>query len=175
MAASGFADFVLDVDGLVEQPLHLTLAELRTWPRQTQITKHNCIQGWSAVAEWSGISLAEIVRRCRPLREVRFVVLHALDDKSTSEPDAAGPGRFYGTIDIALAAQPQTMLAFEMNGAPLPVVHGAPLRLRAETQLGFVMVKYIARIEFVASYAHLGAGQGGWREDHQFYSQEAGI
>lgn len=175
MVADAFATYVLEVDGMVEQPLRVTLAQLRSWPRQVQITKHHCIEGWSAVAEWGGVSLGEIMQRCRPAAEARFVVFHALDDKATSEPDAAGTGRFYGTIDIALASHPQTMLAYEMNGRPLPVPHGAPLRLRVETQLGFTMVKYVSRIEFVAGYRHIGAGQGGWREDHQFYSQEAGI
>ena len=175
MARSDFTSFVLDVNGLVEHPLRLTLAELRSWPKRTQVTKHCCIQGWSAVASWGGVSLGDIVQRCRPLAEARYVVFFALDDKSTSEPDPAGPGFFYGTIDIALASHPQTILAYEMNDLPLPVPHGAPLRLRVETQLGFTMVKYVCRLEFVHDYRHIGAGQGGWREDHQYYSQEAGI
>lgn len=175
MARDDFASFVLDVDGLVEQPLQLTLADLRRMPRQTQITRHCCIQGWSATAMWGGVLLRDIMRECRPLADARYAVFHALDDKSTSEPHPAGPGHFYGTIDLVLAAHPQTILAYEMNGAPLPVPHGAPLRLRVETQLGFTMVKYIHRIEFVHSYEHIGAGQGGWREDYQYYSQEAGI
>lgn len=175
MAREGFVNFVLEVDGLVEHPLRLSLEELRRWPKQTQITKHDCIQGWSAVASWGGVSLTSIMERCRPLEAARYLVFHALDDKSTSEPDAAGPGQFYGTIDIGLASDPQTILAYEMNGDPLPVPHGAPLRVRVETQLGFAMVKYVRRIEFVHDYKHIGAGQGGWREDHQYYSQEAGI
>jgi sulfoxide reductase catalytic subunit YedY len=175
MAYEHFANFMLEVDGLVEQPLHLTLAELRHWPKQTQVTKHCCIQGWSAVASWGGVSLGDIILRCRPLASARYLVFYALDDKSTSEPDAAGPGCYYGTIDIALALHPQTILAYEMNGGPLPVPHGAPLRLRVETQLGFTMVKYVRRIEFVHDYLHIGAGHGGWREDHQYYGQEAGI
>jgi DMSO/TMAO reductase YedYZ molybdopterin-dependent catalytic subunit/thiosulfate reductase cytochrome b subunit len=175
MARENFASFVLEVDGLVEQPLRATLAELRSWPRRTQITKHNCIQGWSAVASWSGVTLTEVMRRCRPLPAARYLVFYALDDKSTSEPDPAGPGRFYGTISVALASHPQTILAYDMNDSPLPVPHGAPLRVRVETQLGFTMVKYVRRIEFVHDYRHIGAGQGGWREDHQYYSQEAGI
>jgi DMSO/TMAO reductase YedYZ molybdopterin-dependent catalytic subunit/thiosulfate reductase cytochrome b subunit len=175
MARQSFANFALEVDGLVEQPLRLTLAELRSWPKQTQIAKHNCIQGWSAVASWGGVSLADLMQRCRPLDTARYLVFYALDDKSTSEPDPAGPGFFYGTIDIALASHPQTIVAYEMNDQPLPVEHGAPLRVRVETQLGFTMVKYVRRIEFVDDYRHIGAGQGGWREDHQYYSHEAGI
>ena len=175
MASHAFATFVLDVDGLVEHPLHVTLADLRSWPKQVQITKHNCIEGWSAVAEWGGVSLSEIMARCHPSPTARYVIFYAMDDKSTSEPEPAGDGMFYGSIDIALASHPQTILAYEMNGKPLPVPHGAPLRLRVESQLGFAMVKYIHRMEFVEDYRHIGAGQGGWREDKQFYSQEAGI
>ena len=175
MAAEQFASFVLEVHGLVEHPMRITLSELRRWPKRTQITKHCCIQGWSAIASWSGVWLGDVVRHCRPFATARYVVFYAFDDKSTSEPDPAGPGQFYGTIDIALASHPQTILAYEMNGRPLPVSHGAPLRLRLETQLGFTMVKYIRRIEFVDDYRQIGAGQGGWREDQQYYSREAGI
>ena len=175
MASGHFANYVLDVGGLVETPLHLSLTQLRAKPRHTQITKHCCIQGWSAVAEWSGVTLNEIIDMCRPLPSARYVVFYAFDNKSTSEPDPAGPGYFYGTISMELAKHPQTILAYDMNGEPLPVPHGAPLRLRAETQLGFTMVKYIRAIQFVADYSGIGEGQGGWREDQQYYSQEAGI
>jgi methionine sulfoxide reductase catalytic subunit len=175
MTREHFASFVLHVDGLVEHPLRVSLAELRRWPKQTQITKHCCIQGWSAVASWGGVTLGEIIRRCGPLSGARYAVFYALDDKSTSEPDSGGPGCYYGTIDMALASHAQTILAYEMNGQALPVAHGAPLRLRVESQLGFTMVKYVCRIEFVNDYREIGGGQGGWREDHQFYSQEAGI
>lgn len=89
--------------------------------------------------------------------------------------DLGGQGHFYETIDFELAMHPQTLLAYAMNGAPLAIPHGAPLRLRVETQLGFKMVKYLRAIEFAVEYEHLGKGQGGWREDVQFYSQEAGI
>jgi sulfoxide reductase catalytic subunit YedY len=175
MAAEHFASFVLQVDGLVEHTMRVTLAELRDWPKRTQITKHCCIQGWSAVASWGGVWLGDIVDHCRPLATARYIVFYAFDDKATSEPDPAGSGQFYGTMNLALASDPQTILAYEMNGRPLPVPHGAPLRLRVETELGFTMVKYIRRIEFVSDYRQIGAGQGGWREDQQFYSREAGI
>src|SRR5579863_379436 len=175
MARDHFANYTLEAGGLVEHPLCLTLADLRAMPKQTQITKHCCIQGWSGVAEWSGVSLGHIVELCRPLPSARYIVFYAFDDKSTSEPHAQGPGYFYGAIRLALADDPQTILAYEMNGEPLPINHGAPLRLRVETQLGFTMVKYIRAIEFVETYAHIGKGQGGWREDYQYFSQEAGI
>ena len=175
MVRNGFAHYRLEVGGLVQTPLSLTLLDLRAMPKQDQITKHCCIQGWSGIAEWGGVSLRHIVDLCRPLPSVRYIVFYAFDDKSTSEPHAQGPGHFYGTIRVALANDPQTMLAYDMNGEPLPVLHGAPLRLRVETQLGFTMVKYIRTIEFVEDYKNIGQGQGGWREDFQYFSQEAGI
>jgi methionine sulfoxide reductase catalytic subunit len=175
MARDRFANYSLTVGGLVESPLSLTLADLRAMPKQTQITKHCCIQGWSGVAEWSGVSLEHIVGLCRPLASARYIVFYAFDNKSTSEPHAQGPGYFYGTIRVELARDPQTILAYEMNGQPLPMNYGAPLRLRVETQLGFTMVKYIRAIEFVENYTNIGKGQGGWREDYQYFSQEAGI
>jgi methionine sulfoxide reductase catalytic subunit len=175
LARDQFVDYILEAGGLVERPLRLKLADLRAMPKQTQITKHCCIQGWSGVAEWGGVSLQHIVALCRPLPSARYIVFYAFDNKSTSEPHAQGPGYFYGTIRLELAKDPQTILAYEMNGQSLPINHGAPLRLRVETQLGFTMVKYIRAIEFIENYAHLGKGQGGWREDYQYFSQEAGI
>ena len=175
MARDHFADYILEAGGLVETPVRLTLADLRAMPKQTQITKHCCIQGWSGVAEWSGVSLRHIVAGCLPLPSARYIVFYAFDNKSTSEPHAQGPGYFYGTIRLELAQDPQTILAYEMNGQPLPIDHGAPLRLRVETQLGFTMVKYIRAIEFVENYEHIGKGHGGWREDYQYFSQDAGI
>ena len=175
LARDDFANYSLEVGGLVAAPLHLTLANLRAMPKQTQITKHCCIQGWSGVAEWTGVSLLHIVGLCHPLPSARYIVFYAFDNKSTSEPHAQGPGYFYGTIRMELANDPQTILAYEMNGQTLPILHGAPLRLRVETQLGFTMVKYIRAIEFVENYKTIGQGQGGWREDFQYFSQEAGI
>jgi DMSO/TMAO reductase YedYZ molybdopterin-dependent catalytic subunit/thiosulfate reductase cytochrome b subunit len=175
MAREQFVNYRLEVSGLVKRKMDLALLDLRAMPKQTQITKHCCIQGWSGVAEWGGVSLRHIVGLCEPLPSARYIVFYAFDNKSTSEPHAQGPGYFYGTIRMALADDPQTMLAYEMNGQPLPILHGAPLRLRVETQLGFTMVKYIRAIEFVENYKSIGQGHGGWREDYQYFSQEAGI
>ncbi|HEX5504489.1 MAG TPA: molybdopterin-dependent oxidoreductase [Thermomicrobiales bacterium] len=175
LAQRGFADWRLEVGGLVEHPLRLSLDDLRAMPAGTQITLHNCIQGWSDTAEWTGVPLADLIARCRPLPAAHYVVFYALDDKSTSEPDPQGGGYFYETLSLELARHPQTLLAYAMNGAPLPIVHGAPLRLRVETQLGFKMVKYLRAIEFVADYRHIGQGMGGWREDHMYYDTGAGI
>jgi len=175
LAQNHFAGWRLEVGGLVERPLRLSLADLGQMPHQSQITKHVCIQGWSGIAEWSGVPLGHIVEQCRPLPAARYAVFHALDDKLITEPELGGRGHFYETIDLELARHPQTLLADAMNGCPLPPEHGAPLRLRVETQLGFKMVKYLRAIEFVADYDRLGQGQGGWREDVQYYSQDAGI
>lgn len=175
LARDQFADYRLEVGGLVETPLRLSLTDLRAMPKQTQVTTHCCIQGWSGVAEWGGVSLQRILDLCRPLPEARFILFCGYDNVSTSEPHGHGPGYFYGTIAMDFADDPQTMLAYEMNGQALPIRHGAPLRLRVESQLGFKMVKYIRAIELVDSYGDVGDGQGGWREDHQYFSHEAGI
>jgi methionine sulfoxide reductase catalytic subunit len=170
-----FAPYRLEVGGLVERPLRLSLDDLRHLPREAQVTLHCCIQGWSAIAEWGGVRLSEILERAGPLPQARYVVFEAFDDKSTSEPDPAGPGRYYGSLELDLARHPLTLLADEMNGRPLPVEHGAPLRARVETQLGFTMVKYLRAIRLVDDLRPLGRGRGGWREDWQFYDQQAGI
>jgi len=175
MARSNFADYYLEVAGLVETPVSLSLSDLKRLPKHSQITKHCCIQGWSAVAQWGGVSLKDIVELSKPLASAKYIALYAFDNKARTEPDSIAGGYFYGTIHIDLARDPQTILAYEMNGQPLPIAHGAPLRLRVETQLGFMMVKYIKKIEFIANYRNIGEGQGGWREDHQFYSPDAGI
>lgn len=174
MAAGGFGDYRLDVGGLVGHPVSLSLTELRALGYQRQVTKHNCIQGWTSTAEWGGVPLARLLEVVKPRPEARHVVFYAMDDKGLTE----GEGRygfFYGSIPMYLAGKPQTLLALDMNGAPLPVEHGAPVRLRIETQLGFKMVKWIKAIEFVEDVAGIGQGQGGWREDQQYYANAAGI
>lgn len=175
MAKDHFASYRLEISGFVEKPLLLSLDELRAMPKQTQITKHCCIQGWSAIAEWGGVSMSHIMALCRPFPDAAYIIFYGMDDKSKSEPEPAAGGFFYGTIHIAYARNFQTILAYEMNGQPLPIEHGAPLRLRLETQLGFTMVKYIQKVEFIHDFRSVGLGQGGWREDHQYYSPEAGI
>jgi len=174
LAATGFQDYRLSVSGLVANPLSLSLEELRALGQQSQVTKHNCIQGWTAVAEWAGVPLARLIAEVRPARAARHVVFYAMDDKGLTE-DEGRFGYYYGTIPLYLATNPQCILALEMNGAPLAVEHGAPLRLRAETQLGFKMVKWITSIEFVADVTDIGMGMGGWREDQQYYANAAGI
>ncbi len=176
MAENGFEEYRLDVYGLVEKPRSFSLEELRTFPSvQTQRTLHHCIQGWTYVAEWTGVPLHQIIELCEPKPEARYLVFRTFQNVPESEPEPKGPGNFYGTIDFELMNHPQTILAYEMNGESLPVEHGAPIRLRVETQLGFKMVKWVCAIEVVEDYSHIGKGQGGWREDNQYYGTGAGI
>lgn len=168
LKAGHFAQWRLTVDGLVRKPLALTLADLHALHRTRQITRHDCIQGWSAVAEWTGLPLSTLMELCEPLPTARYVVFHAYAQDEHPVP-------YYGSLPLEQARHAQTILAYEMNGQPLPVEHGAPLRLRVESQLGFKMVKYLHRIEFVESLARVGKGHGGLREDYQQYGTEAGI
>jgi len=162
LAASAFADYRLRVSGLVESPREFSLAELKALPKQEQITTHFCIQGWSGVAKWGGTPMRHILDLVRPTPEARYAVFYSL-------ADGADGGRYYDVHELRNMSHRLTILAYEMNGAPLSVLHGAPLRLRCENELGFKMVKWIAAIEFVHDFAHLGAGQGGYNEDHEFY------
>lgn len=178
LQANNFRDWRLEVRGLVVSPLHLSLDDLRKLPKQTQITKHNCIQGWSGVAEWGGVPLREILKLCGALPEAKYLVFTSYQRGKQSYPHANAEQKnrpFYETIDMELANHPQTILAYEMNGKPLPLEHGAPLRLRVETELGYKMVKYLRSIEFVKDYSHIGEGQGGYREDVQYYGKGAEI
>ena len=162
LVAEGFASFALRVGGLVELPRVFSYAELKAMPKQEQITTHFCIQGWSGVAKWGGVPMRHILELVRPTPEARYVVFYSL-------ADGGEVGRYYDVHKISNMRHALTILAYEMNGAPLSVLHGAPLRLRCENELGFKMVKWIAAIEFVHDFADLGAGQGGYNEDHEFY------
>jgi DMSO/TMAO reductase YedYZ molybdopterin-dependent catalytic subunit len=163
-----FGDWRLDVRGLVAHPRAFSLAEMRALPKQTQITVHHCIQGWSGIAQWGGPSLSAILEQCRPLPTARYAIFHSYQN------DTAGQS-FYEALDIRLTGHPQTLLAYEMNEAPLTVPHGAPLRLRVETMLGFKMVKWLCAIEFVADYRDIRDGHGGSREDNMYYEESVSI
>jgi len=176
MISNGFRAWRLDVGGLVERPLSLDLDELRALERVELITKHNCIQGWSGVAAWAGVPLAQVLELCGVRPAARFVVFRALDDKAETGVGAEPrEGRFYGSILLEVALQPQSILAYEFNGLPLPPERGAPLRLRLENQLGFKMVKWIDRIELVADLREIGRGRGGWKEDHVHFGSTAAV
>lgn len=165
LAAGGFADYRLVVDGLVERPLSLDLAALRALPSRSQVTRHDCVEGWSAIARWTGARLAPVLDQAGLKPEARFLVFHCFD---TLDPEAGEDGRYYESIDLVDALHPQTLLAYEMNGAPLSVAHGAPVRLRVERQLGYKHAKYIRRIEAVADYSHISGGKGGFWEDRGY-------
>jgi methionine sulfoxide reductase catalytic subunit len=162
LVTAQFAQYRLRVGGLVETPRDFSIADLKSMRKQEQITTHFCIQGWSGVAEWAGVPMRDILDAVRPLPEARYAVFYSLADGSDG-------GRYYDVHEIFNMRHRLTILAYEMNHAPLSVLHGAPLRLRCENELGFKMVKWIAAIEFVPGFADLGAGQGGYNEDHEFY------
>ncbi len=172
LVASNFAEWRLEVSGLVRKNLDLSLNDLRQMPRQTQTTLHCCIQGWSYFAQWAGVPLSAIMDKCDLLPNARFLVFYTLDEKW----EKPGHGYYYEVIDLEIARLSQTILAYEMNHQPLPIPHGAPLRLRVENQLGYKMAKWINRLEFVDSFKHIGEGQGGWRDDVlHYYPSDAGI
>jgi DMSO/TMAO reductase YedYZ molybdopterin-dependent catalytic subunit/thiosulfate reductase cytochrome b subunit len=162
LLAGGFADYRLPIGGLVEHPQEFSFADLKAMPKQSQITTHFCIQGWSAVAKWSGVPMRHILEQVRPKREARYVVFYSIAMGSEG-------GRYYEVHEMNDMWHALTLLAYEMNDTPLRVLHGAPLRLRCENQLGFKQVKWIAAIEFVSDFHEFGAGQGGYNEDHEFY------
>ncbi len=173
MADGHFADFKLKVDGLVDRPTEFSLAELRAMPARTQITRHDCVEGWSCIAKWTGAKLADLLDKVGVKDAARYVVFHCAD---TPDQPSFGdePAHFYGSIDLTAARHVQTILAYDMNGAPLDVPHGAPLRVRVERQLGYKMSKYILRIELVDSFATIGDGHGGYWEDNG-YAWYAGV
>lgn len=167
----GFADWRLHVDGLVQQPLALSLAELKAMPSRTQITRHDCVEGWSAIAQWQGVALGRILDLAHLKPGARYVVFHCADEL---EATFDGSGRYYESIDLLDAYHPQTILAYTMNGKDLAVAHGAPLRLRVERQLGYKHAKYLMRIEVVSAFDALWGGRGGYWEDRG-YEWYAGI
>lgn len=171
LQASGFADFRLQVGGLVQKPLSLSLDELMAMASRTQITRHDCVEGWSCIAKWTGVPLSDVLDRAVVKSEARFVVFRCLD---TIEKSLSGEVKYYESIDLVDARHPQTILAYGMNGERLPVPNGAPLRLRVERQLGYKMAKYIHAIELVDSLQPIGAGGGGYWEDRG-YEWYAGI
>ena len=165
--AANFADWRLAVDGLVARPLSLSLAQLRAAPHRTQITRHDCVEGWSAIGQWTGTPLRLLLQQAGLSTNARYIVFHCADD--------SGGAPYYESIDLVDAFHPQTILAWGMNGAALSVPHGAPVRLRVERQLGYTQAKYVMRVEAVASLSGLFGGKGGYWEDVAGYQWYAGI
>ena len=168
LAVNNFADYRLQVGGLVARPTSFSLAELRGLPSRTQITRHDCVEGWSAIGKWKGTPLSIVLDQVQPKPEARYVVFYCAD------PMDALDTRYYESIDMDDAHHPQTILAYELNDQVLPIANGAPIRVRIERQLGYKMAKYITGILVVDSFANIGDGKGGYWED-QGYEWYAGI
>jgi DMSO/TMAO reductase YedYZ molybdopterin-dependent catalytic subunit len=148
----GFEDWRLTIDGSVTRPGSYSLADLKRFPSRTQITKHTCEEGWSAIAEWTGVPLRRVLEAAGIKPSARFVNFYAFDATVDS-------------IDMVDALHPQTLLAYGMNGGELPIAHGAPLRVRVEKQLGYKSVKFLHRIRVTDTFydpGKLGPLQAGW-------------
>ncbi|WP_297827192.1 molybdopterin-dependent oxidoreductase [Mycobacterium sp.] len=158
-----FRGYRLKVHGLVENPVELSLDQIKALPKQEQITLHHCIQGWSGIAEWGGLPFSELIELVRPTPEAQWVMFYSF------AAGGSGGGRYYDSHSIRDLRHPQSLLAYEMNSQRLPILHGRPLRLRVENQLGFKHVKWISEIEFVHHFSERHAGQGGYNEDHEFF------
>lgn len=162
LATNDFRDYRLKVYGLVDNPVELSLEEMKSLAQQSQITMQHCIQGWSGVAQWGGLPLATLIEMVHPQPEAKVCVFYSFGEGLYG-------GEYYDTQPLENAMHPQSLLAYEMNGAPLPALYGAPLRLRVENQLGYKMVKWIKSIEFVASEKTIGKGHGGKNEDDEYF------
>ena len=167
MAANGFADWTVPITGLVERPMVLSMAEIRAMPARTQITRHDCVEGWSAIGKWHGPQLSLLLKAAGLKTNARYAVFRCADLYNGTP--------YYESIDLIDAFHPQTILAWAMNDGLLPIPHGAPLRLRVERQLGYKHAKYVEGIEIVDSLAPINGGQGGYWEDRGAYEWYAGI
>jgi len=162
LAETGFEKFRLRVGGLVENPVELSLADLEELGKTEHITMHHCIQGWSGIAKWGGIPMKTLIELVRPKPEAKVVAFFSFGE-------ALYGGPYYDTQSLENLLKPQCLLASQMNGQRLPQLFGAPLRLRVENQLGYKMVKWIERIEFIESEKVLGKGEGGTNEDDEYF------
>ena len=166
-SSAGFADWRLAVTGLVKTPLSLSLDEVKALPQRTQITRHDCVEGWSAIGQWTGPQLSHILEMAGITQEARYIVFRCADVLN---------GRaYYESVDLIDALHPQTIIAHALNDEPLPIKNGAPLRMRIERQLGYKHAKYLTGIEAVASLDGIGEGKGGYWEDSTDYEWYAGI
>jgi DMSO/TMAO reductase YedYZ molybdopterin-dependent catalytic subunit len=168
---NNFTNYQLQVDGLVERPMQFSLEALKALPSRTQITRHDCVEGWSCIAKWQGVPLVQILDQVGVKPEARFVMFHCFD---AIEKGLSGEILYYESIDLIDAQHPQTILAYAMNDKPLPVENGAPLRVRVERQLGYKMAKYLKRIEVISDFSQIGDGQGSYWADRG-YEWFAGI
>lgn len=162
---NGFADYRFRVTGLVERELSFSLDELRNMPAQSQITRHDCVEGWSCIAKWTGTRLGAILDEAGVKSSARFAVYHCYDVMAGG---LSGAEPYYESSDLIDAYHPQSILAYGLNGEVLPVSNGAPVRLRIERALGYKQPKYLHTVELVDSFARFGKGQGGYWEDHGY-------
>jgi len=165
--AKNFSEWAVEVGGLAQAPRSWSLAALKELPSRTQITRHDCVEGWSAIGKWTGIPLGDLMRKVQPLPNAKFAVFHCADVDEDGMP-------YYESMALSDCYHPQTILAYELNGTPLDIPHGAPIRLRFERQLGYKQAKYVRRIELVETLSGIGGGKGGYWED-QGYEWYAGI
>lgn len=163
LSEGNYSDYKLRVDGLVANPTEFTYEELKAMPKQEQITNHFCIQGWTGVAKWGGVKMTTIMEKVQPTPEAKFVIFYSFGEGHDG-------GFYWDSHTMENMRHELSILAYELNGAPLPVLYGAPLRLRCENELGFKMVKWIKAIEFVNDYKTIGSGQGGYAEDNEFFA-----
>jgi DMSO/TMAO reductase YedYZ molybdopterin-dependent catalytic subunit len=167
-AAENFANWRIEIGGLVARPQSLSMAQIRSMPARTQITRHDCVEGWSAIGRWTGVRLSRLLDLAGLRDAARYIVFRCADDMG-------GGVDYYESIDLVDAFHQQTIMAWALNGQILPVRNGAPLRLRVERQLGYKHAKYVRRIEAVASLDAIGLGKGGFWEDRVDYEWYAGI
>jgi len=165
LKANDFADYKFRVTGLVENELSFSLAELRNMPAQSQVTRHDCVEGWSVIAKWTGTRLGPLLDQAKLKPNARFVVYHCFD---TMGGGLSGPEAYYESSDLMDAYHPQTILAYGLNNATLPISNGAPVRVRIERALGYKQAKYVHTVELVDSFTKFGQGQGGYWEDHGY-------
>ncbi|WP_115367560.1 molybdopterin-dependent oxidoreductase [Alteripontixanthobacter maritimus] len=166
-AAANFADWRLEVRGLVDKPLSLSLDNIRRLPQRTQITRHDCVEGWSAIGEWTGPQLSVLLDAAGLREEAKYIVFRCADNLNGQD--------YYESVDMMDAFHPQTIVAHALNGDPLPIRNGAPLRMRIERQLGYKHAKYLTAIDAVASLDDIAGGKGGYWEDRAGYQWYAGI
>ncbi len=169
LKTNAFTDYRLSITGMVHKPLTLSLADLKAMPPRTQITRHDCVEGWSCIGKWTGVPMADVINAARPSLTARYAVFHCFD---TLERSLSGEVKYYESIDLVDVYHPQTILAYGLNDRPLPVANGAPLRVRIERQLGYKMAKYIHTIELVDNLSGFGLGHGSYWADrgYQWYA-----
>ena len=168
--AEGFKNYRLNVGGLVENPMQISMSQIRSMPKHEQITSNYCIQGWTGIAKWGGVRLKDILSLVQPKKNARYAVFY-----SFAHGSGKGHGLYYDAHKIEQMQHDQTILAYEMNGQNLPECHGAPLRLRNELELGYKQVKWVQSIEFVEEIQSIGGGEVGFNEDFEYYTARGPI